>query len=298
MVALRRTKSGDGMIAFGAAVSTTRSERAARWKSGELWDGAGDGNELTANDGWRSSEKALRIGMLRREKDVLCGTLFNDAPSVHDGDAMGDLGDHTEVVSNKQEGQFHFAAELVEQFEDLFLNGDIESGGGLVGDEQFGIGGESHGNHDALAKSAGKLMRQLPGADIGLGNGGSFEGSVNATLQVRTRDMRFVGANSFLNLRANAHDGIQRGHRLLKNHGDLAAADGAPVVFFVEFGQIFWRAFGCGEQSFAGDASAGRKQAHEGERKHGLAATGFADEAERFAGSDAQGEVVDGTDPA
>jgi len=197
------------MIAFGAAVSTTRSERAARWKSGELWDGAGDGNELTANDGWRSSEKALRIGMLRREKDVLCGTLFNDAPSVHDGDAMGDLGDHTEVVSNKEEGQFHFAAELVEQFEDLFLNGDIESGGGLVGDEQFGIGGEGHGNHDALAKTTGELMRKLPRADIGLGDGGSFEGGVDAALQVRSGKVRFVGAHGFFDLRANTHDRIQ-----------------------------------------------------------------------------------------
>jgi len=48
--------------------------------------------------------------------------------------------------------------------------------------------------------------------------------------------MRFVGANSFLNLRANTHDRIQRGHGLLKNHGDFATTDGAPVVFFVEFG--------------------------------------------------------------
>ena len=155
MVALRGTKSGDGMIAFGATVSTTRGERATRWMSGELWDGAGDGNELTPNDGWRSSEEPLSIGMLRREKDVLRGALFNDAPSVHDGDAIGDLGDHTEVVSDEQEGEFHFAAELVEQFEDLVLNGDIESGGGLVGDEQFGGGGKSHSDHDALAKSAG-----------------------------------------------------------------------------------------------------------------------------------------------
>ena len=79
-------------------------------------------------------------------------------------------------------------------------------------------------------------MGELPGANIKLGNGGSFEGNVNATLQVRTGDVRFVGANGLRNLRANTHDGIQRGHGLLKDHGDFAAADGAPVVFFVEFG--------------------------------------------------------------
>jgi len=61
---------------------------------------------------------------------------------------------------------------------------------------------------------------------------------------------------------------------------------------------MFWRGSSGGEQSFTGNAGAGRKQAHQGERKHGLAAAGFADEAERFAGSDAQGDVVDGADPA
>jgi len=170
------------MIAFGAAVSTTRSERATRRKSSELGDGAWYGNELTANDGWRSSEKALGIRMLRREKNVLRAALFNDAAGVHDGDAIGDLGDHTEVVSDEEESEFHFAAELVEQFEDLFLNGDIESGSGLIGDKQFGIGGEGHGDHDALAKAAGKLMRKLPGADIRLGDSGALEGGVYAAL--------------------------------------------------------------------------------------------------------------------
>ena len=209
MVAVRRTKGGNGTIAFGAAVSTAGSERAARRKRGELRDRAWDGNELSTNDGWRSREKALRIGMLRREEDVLRGALFDDAPSVHDGDAIGDLGNYTEVVSDKEEGEFHLAAELVEQFEDLFLNGDIESGGGLVGDEQFGIGGEGHGNHDALAKTTGELMRKLPGANIGLGDGGSFEGGVDAMLQVRSGEVRFVGANGFFDLRASTHDRIQ-----------------------------------------------------------------------------------------
>ena len=236
MVAVRRTKSGNGMIAFGAAVSTARSEGATRWKSGELRDGPGDGNELSANNGWRSREKALGVRMLRRQENALRGTLFNDAPGVHDGDAIGDLGDYTEVVRDEEEGKLHLAAELVEQFEDLSLHGDIESGGGFVGNEQFRIGRESHGDHDALAKAAGELMRKLAGAHLGLGDSGAFEGGVHASLQVRAGKVRFVGANGFFNLRANTHDGIERGHGLLKDHGDFAAADGAPVLFCLELG--------------------------------------------------------------
>jgi len=236
MAAARRTKRWNGLVAFIAAVTTARGKRATGWKRGEFGDSTGNRDELTANGGGGSGEKALSVRMLRGEKDVLRGALFNDAAGVHDGDAIGDLGDDTKVVSDEEESEFHFAAELVEQFEDLFLHRDIESGGGLVGDEQFGIGGESHGDHDALAKSAGELMRKLPVTDVGFGNGGAFEGSVDASLQMSAAEVGFVSANGFFDLRANTHDGIERGHRLLKDHGNFAAADGAPVVFCTERG--------------------------------------------------------------
>jgi hypothetical protein len=174
--------------------------------------------------------------MPRGEEDFARGTFFNDAAGVHDGNAVGDLGNDTEVVSDEEKSQAHVAAELIEQFEDLFLDGDIKGGGGLVGDEQLGIGGESHGDHDALAKSAGELMRKLRGADSGFGDGGSFECGMNAPLQMRAVQIRFVGANGFFDLRANTHDGIERGHGLLKDHGDFAAADRAPIILCVEVG--------------------------------------------------------------
>ncbi len=164
------------------------------------------------------------------------GTFFNDASGIHDGDTISDLGNDTEIVSDEEKSEFHFAAELVEQFEDLFLHRDIESGGGLVSDEQFGIGRESHGDHDALAKSAGELMRKLPGADVGFGDGGAFEGGVDASLKTRVGKMRFVGTNGFFDLRANTHDGIERSHGFLKDHGYFAAADVAPIVFGTERG--------------------------------------------------------------
>ena len=74
-------------------------------------------------------------------------------------------------------------------------------------------------------------MGKLGGAGAGIRNGCTFEGGVDAALQVGTGEMRFVSANGFCDLRADAHNGIERGHRLLKDHGDIAAADGAPIVF-------------------------------------------------------------------
>ena len=52
-----------------------------------------------------------------------------------------------------------FALHFFDELENLRLHGDIERGGGLVGDEQFGLGDERHRDHHALAHAAGKFMR-------------------------------------------------------------------------------------------------------------------------------------------
>ena len=51
------------------------------------------------------------------------------------------------------------ALQRLQQLEDLRLDGDVERGGGLVGDQQVGLVGERHGDHDALALAAGELVR-------------------------------------------------------------------------------------------------------------------------------------------
>ena len=45
------------------------------------------------------------------------------------------------------------------KIENLRLQGDVERGGRLVGDQQIGIAGERHRDHDALAHSTGQLVR-------------------------------------------------------------------------------------------------------------------------------------------
>ena len=49
--------------------------------------------------------------------------------------------------------------QLLEKLEDLRLDGDIQRGGRLVGDEQVRLVGERHGDHHALALAAGELVR-------------------------------------------------------------------------------------------------------------------------------------------
>ncbi len=46
-----------------------------------------------------------------------------------------------------------------QQVEDLRLDGRVERGGGLVGDDQLGLEGERHRDHRALPHAAGELVR-------------------------------------------------------------------------------------------------------------------------------------------
>ena len=88
---------------------------------------------------------------------------------------------------------------------------------------------DGHGDHDALAHAAGKLMRIVAGAAGGVGNGDvvhGVDGAVRSLLSWKC----IVGEDGFGDLVADAHDRVERGHGLLKNHGDARAAELAHVI--------------------------------------------------------------------
>jgi hypothetical protein len=77
------------------------------------------------------------------------------------------------------------------------------------------------------------------------------------------------------------HDRVQRGHRLLKHHGDIAAAHAAHGAV----GQ-FHRSRSSEQDAARGDLQRRlRQKPHDGKRGHRLARAGFAGDAERFAAS-------------
>ena len=59
------------------------------------------------------------------------------SPGVHDGDVVADVGDDAEVVADDDDRQAGVADQGPQQAEDLGLHGDVEGGGGLVGDQQL-----------------------------------------------------------------------------------------------------------------------------------------------------------------
>src|ERR1700690_3615513 len=144
------------------AESAARFE-AASWRHGvQRGYRAVDGFERASTVGLEIGhgvEQAPGVGMRGSPEDVVLGAEFDQAAGVHHGDAVGDLRNHCQIVGNEKHSQAELGAQLGEQFKNLRLDGDVECRGGFVGDQQLRAVDDGHGNHDALAHAAGKLMR-------------------------------------------------------------------------------------------------------------------------------------------
>jgi len=96
-----------------------------------------------------------------------------------------------------------------------------------------------------------------------------------------------VGREPFGDLGTDGHRRVERGHRLLEDHGDAAAAMAAHCLLR-QRKQIF-----AAKRNLSGDMRRVRKQAQDGQRGDGLAGAGLADQSQRFAGIDVKGDVPD-----
>ena len=76
--------------------------------------------------------------MRRRLKYVALRSQLHQVAGIHHRHPVGDLRNHGQVVRNKQHGQAKLGPQFSQQFKNLRLNGDIERGRGLVGDQQLG----------------------------------------------------------------------------------------------------------------------------------------------------------------
>ena len=113
---------------------------------------------------------------------------------------------------------------------------------------------------------------------------------------VRLRACRAIHAlvelERLADLSTDGQHGVQRGHRVLEDHGDVVAAHLAHVVL-LELEQV-----AAVEHHLAADDPAGRlrNQPHQRQRADALAATRLADQAERLALVQRERDAVDGLD--
>ena len=186
---------------------------------------------------------------------------------------------------------FEPARQRLHQLEDLRLDRDVERRGRLVGDDQLGIAGERDGDHDAL-----RACRRKAGADTAAAAAADRRcRPARAARRARSSARRAVRAAMLLqrlgDLPADGQHRIERGHRLLEHHADVAAAHlrASPPR------DRRSRSRPSNRISPRGDAP--RRigdQAQDRQRADRLARAALADDRHGLAGIDGVGDAVDG----
>ena len=99
------------------------------------------------------------IRHLRAGEHALDWPCLDQSSRIHDGDPVSVAGYDAEVVRDEYDGGPGDLPRLLQHLEDLCLDGDVECGGRLVGDDEIRIVGDRDRDHGPLAHSAGELMR-------------------------------------------------------------------------------------------------------------------------------------------
>ena len=202
-------------------------------------------------------------------------------------------------MRDKDHGGARLFGEPGQEFQNLCLDGDVESSRGLVGEEDLRAAAESHGDHDALAHSAGELMRVTVKGSGGIRDAHAVEerGSARAGFIL---GQALVKPERLGDLDADLHDRVERGHGLLKDHGDVIATNAAKL----ESGDLEEVVVGVGllrigAKKRAAALDLARRHGNEAKQREGsdaLATAGFADDAEGFAGKQIKGQAINGAD--
>ncbi len=197
---------------------------------------------------------------------------------------------HAEVVRDQQHRHAQLVLEAVEKLEDLRLYGHVERRRRLVRNQHLGVTDERHRDHDALPHATGELMGIMVDALVGVGDADQAQHLDGARAGGGTRHV-LMDNGRFGDLIPDREDGVQRRHRLLEDHGDLVAAD-RPQLGRREGEEIAALEF----DQAAGKDVAGRlrHETENRERRDGLAAPRFADNAQGLAGVEIERDVVHG----
>ena len=226
--------------------------------------------------------------MLGRGEDPLDGALLDDLAVLHHAKPIGDPAHDAEVMGDEQQRHAEPLLDVLEKLDDLRLHRDIERGGRLVGDQEVGLIGERHGDHDALALAAGQLMRIGAEPRLRIGNADLAE-HLDDPRPRRSAGEPAMQKQNFADLLFDRMQRVERRHRLLEHDGDVVAAHAAHVAF-AERQEI-----AALEQDRAGRMPRRRigQQLEDRQRGHRFAGAGFADQRHGLAVADVERNAVD-----
>lgn len=254
----------------------------------------GDGGKVgfaRVFDARGGGEEGSRVGVAGVGEEFVDFRFFDDPSGVHDNHAVAVLGDESQVVRDEDGGGSHVFSHVAQEGEDLVLDGDVEGGGRLVGDDEFRFAGEGDGDDDALLHASREGVRVAFGDDFRAGDfdfGEEFQhvapGFVGCAAAVLHDGFGYLGADGA--------GGVEGVHRFLEDDAYLPPSQVSQArgghgenVFPVE-------------EDFSPDDAADRlgQQAYEAHGCDAFAAAAFSDDAQALAASHGEGDVVHGAE--
>ena len=169
-----------------------------------------------------------------------------------------------------------------DQLEDLRLDRHIQRRCRLIADQQIRVAGDGHGDHDPLPHAAGQLVRILFHTLAGIGDADLVQKRHSALRRVLRRHLQ-MHDHAFHQLLADGHGRVERGHRILEDHGDPASVDILADPLLVFFKDIYFllRALVIlvAENHFAAvDLCVAGQNAHDRFHYNGFSGTGLSDD--------------------
>jgi hypothetical protein len=104
-------------------------------------------------------QQPARVGVLRPPKTCAVAPASTISPCVITQTRSAIWRTIAEVVGDQQQRHAEPILQLAHQLQDLRLDRHVERGGRLVGDQDVGLVGDRHRDHDALALPARELVR-------------------------------------------------------------------------------------------------------------------------------------------
>ena len=147
--------------------------------------------------------------------------VFHNLTGVDDGYAVAVLGHYAQIMGDEQHGRVALALEGVYHLQHLGLNGHVQGGGRLVGNEEPGFAGQGDGDHHPLLHAARELVGVV--AVAGGGDAHHLHHVLGVLFRVLAGHLRVVGHDHLPNLVPYGHNRVEAGHGVLEDHGDLAA---------------------------------------------------------------------------
>src|ERR1017187_7926445 len=112
---------------------------------------------------WYGGQQRLRVGMDGVSVNLLGTGFLHQLAVIHDENAVADVFDHREIVSDKQVRELELFLKFLKQIDDLRLHADVECADWFVAHDKFWFHGERARDADALSLAAAEFVRGAPG---------------------------------------------------------------------------------------------------------------------------------------